>query len=61
MLFPSIRAEDPFHAEPPQLLADFIIGSDVWEFSSLLRGVGIHPHHPRAGRTYPSHYQLRCP
>lgn len=36
--------------------ADFIIGSDVWEFSSLLRGVGIDPHHPRASRTYPSHY-----
>jgi NTE family protein len=36
--------------------ADFIIGSDVWEISSLLRGVGIDPHHPRAGRTYPSHY-----
>ena len=36
--------------------ADFIIGSDVWEVSSLLRGVGIDPHHPRAGRTYPSHY-----
>lgn len=36
--------------------ADFIIGSDVWEISSLLRGMGIDPHHPRAGRTYPSHY-----
>jgi len=36
--------------------ADFIIGSDVWEVSSLLRGVGIEPHHPRAGRTYPLHY-----
>ncbi len=36
--------------------ADFIIGSDVWELSSLLRRVGIHPHHPRVGRTYPSHY-----
>jgi NTE family protein len=36
--------------------ADFIIGSDVWEVSSLLRGVGIHPSHPQAGRTYPSHY-----
>lgn len=36
--------------------AEFIIGSDVWEVSSLLRRVGIHPHHPRAGRTYPSHY-----
>ncbi len=36
--------------------ADFIIGSDVWEISSLLRGVGIDPHHPRARQTYPSHY-----
>ncbi len=37
--------------------ADFVIGSDVWELSSLLRGVGVDPHHPRAGRAYPSHYQ----
>jgi NTE family protein len=36
--------------------ADFIIGSDVWEISSLLRGFGIDPHHSRASRTYPSHY-----
>jgi NTE family protein len=36
--------------------ADFVIGSDVWEVSSLLRGVGIDAHHPQAGRTYPSHY-----
>jgi NTE family protein len=36
--------------------ADFIIGSDVWEISSLLRSVGIAPHHPRTGRTYPQHY-----
>ncbi|MGD1093962.1 MAG: patatin-like phospholipase family protein [Bryobacteraceae bacterium] len=36
--------------------ADFIIGSDVWEISSLLRGFGIDPHHPRASRTYPAHY-----
>ena len=36
--------------------ADFIIGSDVWEFSSLLRGFGIDPHHSQASRTYPSHY-----
>jgi NTE family protein len=37
--------------------ADFIIGSDVWEISSLLRGLGMDPHHPRASRTYPSHYR----
>ena len=36
--------------------ADFIVGSDVWEISSLLRGFGIDPHHPQASRTYPSHY-----
>jgi NTE family protein len=36
--------------------ADFVIGSDVWELSSLLRGIGIDPHHPQAGRTYPAHY-----
>jgi NTE family protein len=37
--------------------AEFIIGSDVWEIGSVLRGAGIHPHHPKAGRAYPSHYQ----
>lgn len=37
--------------------AGFVIGSDVWELSSILRRVGIDPHHPRAGRTYPSHYR----
>jgi len=36
--------------------ADFVVASDVWEISSLLRGFGIHPHHRRASRTYPSHY-----
>lgn len=36
--------------------ANFVIGSDVWEISSLLRGLGIDPHHPRANRTYPLHY-----
>ncbi len=37
--------------------ADFIIGSDVWEVSSLLRTVGIAPHHLRTGRAYPQHYR----
>ena len=37
--------------------ADFIIGSDVWEVSSFLRGCGIHPYYPRTGRLYPLHYQ----
>jgi len=36
--------------------ADFIIGSDVWELSSVLRGCGIHPYYPRTGRLYPLHY-----
>ena len=36
--------------------ADFVIASDVWEVSSLLRGIGIHPAHPSAPRVYPSHY-----
>lgn len=36
--------------------ADFVIGSDVWEISSILRGVGVDPHHPHGSRTYPSHY-----
>ncbi|HML18366.1 MAG TPA: patatin-like phospholipase family protein [Bryobacteraceae bacterium] len=42
--------------------ADFVIGSDVWEVSSLLRRVGMHPHHARAHRAYPAHYfsALRC-
>jgi NTE family protein len=35
---------------------DFIISSDVWEVSSLLRSVGIAPHHPQTGRVYPQHY-----
>jgi len=37
--------------------ADFVIASDVWEISSLLRGVGLHPAHPNAHRVYPSHYR----
>ena len=36
--------------------ADFVIGSDVWELSSLLRAFGIDPHHHRAAGTYPAHY-----
>ncbi|MEW6127248.1 MAG: patatin-like phospholipase family protein [Acidobacteriota bacterium] len=37
--------------------ADFVIGSDVWELSSLLRSVGIHPTHSQRQRIYPSHYR----
>ena len=36
--------------------SDFVIGSDVWELSSLLRGFGIGPYHPRAKHAYPLHY-----
>jgi predicted acylesterase/phospholipase RssA len=41
-----------------QMGADFVIASDVWEISSILRGVGIHPDHPSAHRVYPSHYRV---
>jgi NTE family protein len=44
-------------SEPCRVMgANFIVGSDVWEVSSALRSVGIAPHHPRVGRSYPSHY-----
>jgi NTE family protein len=36
--------------------ADFVIASDVWEFSALLRGIGITHRHRLAGRIYPPHY-----
>jgi NTE family protein len=36
--------------------ADFIIGSDVWELSSVLRGLGLHHTHPHGQRIYPGHY-----
>jgi len=39
-----------------ELDADFIVASDVWEFSSLLRAMGCQPTHPRHSRFYPSHY-----
>lgn len=38
--------------------ADFVISSDVWEISSMLRGVGLGPVHPRARRLYPRHYRV---
>ena len=37
--------------------ADFVIGSDVWEISSILRSIGIHPAHEKAHRVYPLHYR----
>jgi NTE family protein len=40
-----------------ELGAEFIIASDVWELSSLLRSVGCRPSHPRRGRVYPAHFR----
>ncbi|HSE98891.1 MAG TPA: patatin-like phospholipase family protein [Blastocatellia bacterium] len=37
--------------------AEFVIGSDVWEVSSLLRSVGLSPARPGSERFYPSHYR----
>jgi NTE family protein len=34
--------------------AEFVIGSDVWEVSSLLRGMGVDPAHP----LYPNQYRV---
>ena len=39
-----------------ELGAEFIIGSDVWEFSAFLRGLGMSHTHRRAHRVYPNHY-----
>jgi len=36
--------------------AGFVIASDVWEFSAMLRGIGIAHRHRLAGRVYPRHY-----
>ena len=36
--------------------ADFVIASDVWEWSSLMRSVGCSP--KRTPRVYPSHYRF---
>jgi len=38
-----------------ELGADFVIASDVWEWSSLLRSLGCSP--SRVARFYPSHYR----
>jgi NTE family protein len=40
-----------------ELGADLVIGSDVWELSSLLRSVGVDAAHPIRGRIYPAHYR----
>jgi predicted acylesterase/phospholipase RssA len=39
-----------------ELGADFVIASDVWEWSSLMRSVGCSP--LRTPRVYPSHYRF---
>ncbi|HEX7333670.1 MAG TPA: patatin-like phospholipase family protein [Pyrinomonadaceae bacterium] len=39
-----------------ELGADFVIASDVWEWSSLMRSVGCSP--SRTPRVYPSHYRF---
>jgi NTE family protein len=41
-----------------ELGAEFVIASDVWEYSSLLRTLGCHPSHPRHSRFYPQHYRV---
>ena len=40
-----------------QMGAEFVIGSDVWELSSILRGVGVPATHSKAHRLYPAHYR----
>lgn len=37
--------------------AELVIGSDVWELSSVLRMLGLDPFHPRSHRAYPRHFQ----
>ena len=39
-----------------KLGADFVIASDVWEWSSLMRSLGCSP--VRTPRVYPSHYRF---
>jgi NTE family protein len=36
--------------------AEFIIGSDVWEFGAFFRGLGVTHRHRRAHQVYPKHY-----
>lgn len=41
-----------------ELGAEFVIGSDVWEWSSLMRSLGNSPHEQRwTNRAYPRHYR----
>jgi NTE family protein len=40
-----------------ELGAEFIIASDVWEYSSLMRAIGRHPARAAHSRFYPEHYR----
>lgn len=40
-----------------ELGAEFVIASDVWELSSFLRGMGLHPTTPRGQHLYPAHFR----
>lgn len=40
-----------------ELGAEFVIASDVWELSSLLRGMGLEPTAPRGQHLYPAHFR----
>ena len=40
-----------------ELGAEFVISSDVWELSSLLRGIGLQPASPRGQHLYPAHFR----
>jgi predicted acylesterase/phospholipase RssA len=40
-----------------ELGADFVIASDVWEWSSLMRSLGCSPSKSWASRAYPSQYR----
>jgi len=47
----------PTHA-CQEMGAEFVIASDVWEWSSLMRSVGCHPPAPGLkARLFPSHYR----
>ena len=41
-----------------KLGADFLIASDVWEWSSLMRSLGCSPAKPWTNRAYPSQYRF---
>ncbi|HKZ80048.1 MAG TPA: patatin-like phospholipase family protein [Pyrinomonadaceae bacterium] len=42
-----------------ELGAEFVIASDVWEWSSLMRSLGCSPYEQgRTSRAYPSHYRF---